>query len=91
MIEYPEIVVWKDDKEGIPPEQQGGFKDVPEPIESDSDSDDDEPKPAIVIHHDGIDKSGIDLLKPESLDDLKGDLKDQLENDPDKKGIKINI
>jgi len=74
------------------PNQSGGAN-LPEPEDSDSDSDnsDDEGGKPIIKIHDGIDDEGIDLLKPESLDDLKGDLKDTLENDPDKKGIKIDI
>ena len=72
------------------PNQSGGAN-LPEPEDSDSDDSDDEGGKPIIKIHDGIDDEGIDLLKPESLDDLKGDLKDTLENDPDKKGIKIDI
>ena len=69
--------------------KKGGAK-VPEPEDSDSDSDEEgEPKPIIKIH-DGINEDGLDILKPGGVDDIDKDLKDTLENDPEKKGIRID-
>jgi len=119
MIEYPEIVLWKDDDElqespldennltikkpsdsspkyvsTLPSyeanQPQKGGADVSEAEDSDSDSDEEGGAKPVITIHDGINEDGLDLLKPGSVDDIDKDLKDSLENDPDKKGIRID-